>query len=99
MEADHLSKRKLYKNDLGPQQREGKTVFFRHHSAVFITFDSLPYSKSQERDSDWLSSDHMLTSPSVPGDERKGRASRNASASKRTVSTLEGTKTTPNRER
>lgn len=55
----------------GPNRRVGKAVFFRRHSAVFITFDSLPDSRSQERDSDWLSSDHMVTSPSIPGDERK----------------------------
>lgn len=45
----------------GHNRRVGKAVFSRSHSAVFITFDSLPDSRSQERDSDWLSSDHMVT--------------------------------------
>lgn len=44
-------------------RRERKAVFIRHEPLFFLSLlHSMPDSKFQETDSDWLSSGHMLTS-------------------------------------
>ena len=90
-----LSKRKLYGNDLGHKQegKEGDVLQLLPHCFFYPCFILIKKKKSQERDSNWLSSSHMLTSGFYRWwkERSMGRVSRTLSTSK-VDSTLEGTK-------
>ena len=98
--TSYLSTRKLYRNDLGHQQegKEGDVLQLLPHCFFYPCFILIKKKKrSQERDSDWLSSSHMLNSGFHRWWKERsvGRVSRTLSTSK-VDSTLEGTKTMTN---